>query len=152
MFYCCVCVRVLGRVWLFVTPWTVAGQPPLSMAFSRKEYWSGFTISYSRGSSQPRDRTKVSCISSEASDFFTTEPPGKSGKPLYYSISLKLAVLIWDIDEREVERWLTRWESSRSTWLKEPPETLGLTKLNHQGRDLEMCIFSNHTSWLLQIS
>ena len=24
-----------------VTPWTVAHQPPLSMGFSRQEYWSG---------------------------------------------------------------------------------------------------------------
>ena len=28
-------------VWLFVTPWTVAYQAPLSMEFSRQEYWSG---------------------------------------------------------------------------------------------------------------
>jgi len=33
--------RVLSRVWLFVTPWTVAHQAPLSMEFSRQEYWSG---------------------------------------------------------------------------------------------------------------
>ena len=26
---------------LFVTPWTVACQAPLSMAFSRQEYWRG---------------------------------------------------------------------------------------------------------------
>ena len=26
---------------LFVTPWTVTGQAPLSMEFSRKKYWSG---------------------------------------------------------------------------------------------------------------
>ena len=26
---------------LFVTPWTVARQAPLSMEFSRQEYWSG---------------------------------------------------------------------------------------------------------------
>ena len=25
----------------FVTPWTVAHQAPLSMGFSRQEYWSG---------------------------------------------------------------------------------------------------------------
>ena len=25
----------------FVTPWTVARQAPLSMGFSRQEYWSG---------------------------------------------------------------------------------------------------------------
>ena len=28
-------------VWLFATPWTVAHQAPLSMRFSRQEYWSG---------------------------------------------------------------------------------------------------------------
>ena len=28
-------------VWLFATLWTVAGQVPLSMEFSRQEYWSG---------------------------------------------------------------------------------------------------------------
>ena len=29
------------HVWLFETPWTVARQAPLSMGFSRQEYWSG---------------------------------------------------------------------------------------------------------------
>ena len=29
-----------GRTWFFVTPWTVAHQAPLSMKFSRQEYWS----------------------------------------------------------------------------------------------------------------
>ena len=28
-----------------VTPWTVAHQAPLSMGFSRQEYWSGLTFS-----------------------------------------------------------------------------------------------------------
>ena len=28
-------------VWLFATPWTIAHQAPLSMGFSRQEYWSG---------------------------------------------------------------------------------------------------------------
>ena len=30
-----------SRVWLFVTLWTVVFQAPLSMGFSRQEYWSG---------------------------------------------------------------------------------------------------------------
>ena len=30
-----------SRVRLFVTPWTVAHQAPLSMGFSRQEHWSG---------------------------------------------------------------------------------------------------------------
>jgi len=31
----------LSCVWLFTTLWTVARQAPLSMGFSRQEYWSG---------------------------------------------------------------------------------------------------------------
>ena len=55
-------------VWLFATPWTVvAHQAPLSMEFSRQEYWSGLPF-FSRGSSQPRGRTWVSLI---AGRFFT---------------------------------------------------------------------------------
>ena len=41
--YCIVlCVCVLSHVRLFVTPWTVACQAPLSLGFSRQKYWSGF--------------------------------------------------------------------------------------------------------------
>ena len=32
------------RVWLIVTPWTAAYQPPPSMGFSRQEYWSGVPL------------------------------------------------------------------------------------------------------------
>ena len=34
-------VKSLSRVQLFATPGTVAYQAPLSMGFSRQEYWSG---------------------------------------------------------------------------------------------------------------
>ena len=34
-------VRRFSRVQLFVTVWAVALQAPLSMGFSRREYWSG---------------------------------------------------------------------------------------------------------------
>ena len=41
----CVCVHAqsLSRVRLFATVWTVACQAPLSMGFSRQEYWSGLS-------------------------------------------------------------------------------------------------------------
>ena len=35
------CVKSLSCVRLFETLWTVARQAPLSMGFSRQEYWSG---------------------------------------------------------------------------------------------------------------
>ena len=38
----CVCVfELLSRVRFLATPWTIARQAPLSMGFSRQEYWSG---------------------------------------------------------------------------------------------------------------
>ena len=40
----CVC-QSLNIVQLFVTPWTVAHQAPLSMEFSRQEYRSGLPFS-----------------------------------------------------------------------------------------------------------
>ena len=41
----CVKVTSLSRVRLLVTPWTEAYQPPLSMGFSRQEYWTGVPLS-----------------------------------------------------------------------------------------------------------
>ena len=37
-------VKSLSRVRLLVTPWTAAYQVPLSMGFSRQEYWSGVPL------------------------------------------------------------------------------------------------------------
>ena len=37
-------MKSLSRVQLVVTPWTVADQAPLSMGFSRQEYWSGVPL------------------------------------------------------------------------------------------------------------
>ena len=34
-------VKLLSWVRLFVTPWTVAGQAPPSVEFSKQEYWKG---------------------------------------------------------------------------------------------------------------
>ena len=34
-------MKLLSRVRLFATPWTVAHKAPPSMGFSRQEYWSG---------------------------------------------------------------------------------------------------------------
>ena len=41
--YVCV-LSSFSRVWLFVTPWTIAHQAPLSMEFSMQEYWSGVPL------------------------------------------------------------------------------------------------------------
>ena len=40
-FACACMLSRLSRIRLFVTPWTLTCQAPLSMGFSRQEYWSG---------------------------------------------------------------------------------------------------------------
>ena len=42
----CAKVKSLSCVQLFATPWTVACQAPLSMGFSRQEYWSGLPFPF----------------------------------------------------------------------------------------------------------
>ena len=58
----------------FATPWTVARQAPLSMGFSRQEYWSGFPFP------SPGDRPNLGIEPMSpalAGGFFATEPPRK---------------------------------------------------------------------------
>ena len=54
-----------------VTPWTVACQVPLSMEFSRQEYW--VSSSFSMGSSQPRIEPRSPTLKV---DSLPSEPPG----------------------------------------------------------------------------
>ena len=56
------CAHSLSRVRLFVTPWTVAHQAPLSMGILQVRILEWVAVRSFRASSQPRDRTQVSCI------------------------------------------------------------------------------------------
>ena len=57
-----------------VTPWTVAHQAPLSMEFSRQEYWSGLPFPSPGDISDPGIEPKSPTL---WLDFLSTEPPGK---------------------------------------------------------------------------
>ena len=57
---CCAVLCCFSRVQLFVTPWTVAYQAPLSMGFSRQEYWSGLLCP--PPADLPNPVSQVSCI------------------------------------------------------------------------------------------
>ena len=56
-------VQSLSRVQLFVTPWAVACQAPLSMGFSRQEHWSGLRFPSPGGLPDPGIKpTSPACI------------------------------------------------------------------------------------------
>ena len=64
-----------SRVQLFVTPWTVAHQTPLSMGFSGQEGWSGLPCPPPGDLPNPGIELESLAL---AGGFFTTEPRGKS--------------------------------------------------------------------------
>ena len=79
------CVHAAQSFWLFVTPWTVAHQSPLSREFSRQEYWSW--LPFPSPWDLPKPGTEPMSLGSPAlaGKFFTTEP---SGKPDFVIIAL----------------------------------------------------------------
>ena len=64
-------VESLSRVCVFATAWTVALQAPLTMGFSRQEYWSGLPYSSPGDLPGPGIEPESPAL---ASQFFTTAP------------------------------------------------------------------------------
>ena len=71
------CGQLLSRVRLFVTTWAVARQSPLSMQFSRQEYWSMLPFPPPGDLPNPGIEPTSLVVPVLAGGFFTTEPPGK---------------------------------------------------------------------------
>ncbi len=64
----------LSRVQLFVTPWTVTRQAPLSMRFPRQEYWSGLPFPSPGDLPNPGIEPGSPALQADA---LPSEPPGK---------------------------------------------------------------------------
>ena len=83
----CVCARVractraqsLSCAQLFATPWTVACPAPLSMGFSRQEYWSGLPFPPPGDLPHPGIESASPAL---ADGFFTTKPARKHEVPI----------------------------------------------------------------------
>ena len=65
-------LRHFSHVQLFVTLWTVALQVPLSMGFSRQEYWSGLTFPSPEDLPDPRIKPMSLASPALTVRFFTT--------------------------------------------------------------------------------
>ena len=63
---------VLSHVQLFATPWTVAHQAPLSVGFSRQEYWSGLPFPSPGDLLDPGIKSSSLASPALADEFFTT--------------------------------------------------------------------------------
>ena len=87
----CVCVRACSVVSNSVTPWMVAHQAPLSMEFSRQEYWSGLPFLPSGDLPDPGIKP-VSPVSQADS-----LPPSHLGSPFIVIHFCFVFILYWSI-------------------------------------------------------
>ena len=66
-------MKSLSRVHLFTTPWTVAHKAPLSLGFSRQEYWSGLPFPSPGDLPNPGIKPRSPALQADA---LTSEPLG----------------------------------------------------------------------------
>ena len=95
---CCV-LSCFSHVWLYVTPWTIAHKVPLSIGFSKQEYWSGLPFP-SPGNLPDSGIKPVSLM-----------PPALTGRDLITGTTWK--DLRWRIDSLEKTLMLKKIEGRR---------------------------------------
>ena len=80
-------MKLLSRVRLFVTPWTVAYQAPPSMGFSRQQCWSGLPFPSPGDLPDPGIEPGSPGLQADA---LPSEPPGKPTFLVYQDKLLSL--------------------------------------------------------------
>ena len=84
----------LSHVQLFATPWTTAHQAPLSIGFSKQEYWSGLPFPSPGDLPNPVIKSRSSALQA---DSLPSESPGKPN----YNINLTQMTTIHQIPARK---------------------------------------------------
>ena len=101
--------HVLSRVWLFATPWTIACQDPLSVGFSRQEYWSGLPFPTLGDLPDPGIKPAFLTSPALAGRFFTT------GKPTHLSTEFHFQKLVLEQMNLGLQHmWEMFWKGSRN--------------------------------------
>ena len=125
---------LLSHIRLSVTPWTIAHQAPLSMEFSRQEYWSGCHFLFqgifpTQGSNLglPHGRQILYHLSHQGSPYIFLYVLCYW---LFFLAALGLGCGMWD---------LASWPG-----IEFIPPALGVLSLNHWStREISLLIFNN---------
>ena len=97
-----------SRVRLFVTLWTAARQAPLSMGFSRQEYWSGFCDALLQGIFMTQGSNPcLLCLLYWQAGSLPLAPLGKP--PVYMVASIHLLILFCFCLKKSIDRMTHKW-------------------------------------------
>ena len=92
---CCVCAQSLNHVRPFAASWTMASQAPLSLEFSKQDFWNG--VPFSPPGNLPYPGVKPASLASPSltGRFFTASTTWEalSIVPLHLKLALGLLVL-----------------------------------------------------------
>ena len=160
-------MKSFSRVPLFATPWTVALQAPPSIFQARVLEW--VAISFSRGSSQPRDRTRVSSIAGRG--FYHLRHQGSLHFLLRGTLNILALVFLgledyqhfyWNrvilyhfgigiqnmvtLETYELVEWTDCWNSKSSTV---PGNTSSESQISHTSQTQFMCSYK--ANWILHL-
>ena len=100
---CSCCAMLHSRVQLFVTLWTATCQAPLSLGFSRQEYWSGLLFSSPGDLPDPGTEPRSPALHM---DYLLSEPLGKPKNTGVDGLSL----LQWIFPTQESNRGLLHYK------------------------------------------
>ena len=104
----CVCMHALCakllQLCLFVTLWTIAHRAPLSMGFSREEYWSGLPCPPPRDLPNPGIEPTSLVSLALAGKFFTTSTNWEAVLKLYM-----LLIVTYDMSLNHINRERSGW-------------------------------------------
>ena len=116
----CMHAQLLSRVQLFTTPRTIAHQAPLSMVFSRQEYWRGFP--YPTLGDLPHPRISNPCflhLLPWQMDSLPLAPPGKLASK-YGELKFTIEALLLSVTlnyENHASAFQHVWYSIGRNWL-----------------------------------
>ena len=109
----CMCACVLNRVWLFVTPWIVDFQTPLSVEFSRQECWSGLPFPTLRNLPNPGIKPTSPASPTLTGGFFTTAHHlGNCFLLSFIFLIKRFLFYIWNINTKQNTRETVLFELS----------------------------------------
>ena len=121
----CYVLSSCSHVWLFVTPCTIAHQLPLSMGFSRQEYWSGLPFPSPGNLPDPGiEPTSLMSPALSGEFFFTTEPTEEPWLSLVavnggYSLGRYTSFSLWWVGLLRVQALGCEGFSSCSVWAQQ---------------------------------
>ena len=85
-------MKSLSHVQLFATPWAVACQAPLSVGFSRQEYWSGFPFPSPGDLPNPGIKPRSNAFQADA---LSSEAPGKPRVYIFTIIYIDICIYVY---------------------------------------------------------